>query len=325
MSFALHETHFGKWPALELHDDKGLRMRIALHGATLLDLYLPGPDGNLLRIIDGYRHAQELEVGGAARSALMAPFSNRIAHGRYEFNGQEHQLPVSKGEGNAIHGIVRDLDWTLANHHCDERSAAVTLTTAIGADTLPGYPFTVNCCCMFTLDEQGLEWSLVAENVGTTTAPFGCGWHPYFYPPGGNLEACRVVLPAREAVVADKTLIPLQGDKGRRTLNDHVLALNAHVLDACFTALAPDEDGLCRTRFEDSRAGLQLVVAQPYGAVHLFTGDTLAERARSSLAIEPTEFPPNAYNMPELAEQITLAPGAVRRFGAKVTLEALTS
>ncbi|OHV08686.1 aldose 1-epimerase [Kushneria phosphatilytica] len=323
MAFTIHRTTCWDWPVIEVHDEHGLRLRLAERGATLLDLVLISPEGQPLPVIDGARSATELAEGSGARSAIMAPFSNRIAQGRYGFDGHEHQLPIVAGEGHAMHGVVRGMDWELSEQHADEHSAHIMLTTRVGETTLPGYPFALRLNCTFTLDEKGLEWSLVTENIGDREAPFGCGWHPYFIPPGGAVDDARVVLPATRRVVTDEGLIPLSGEAGETGLESRTLTLAGQTLDRCFSELERDDDGFCRTRLEVPHSALALVLAQPYGAVHVFTGDTLDNRRRQAVAMEPTEFIPDAFNRPELAEQRIIQPGQRRAFGARVTLEAL--
>jgi len=39
--------------------------------------------------------------------AVLAPWPNRTAEGRYEFGGVAHQLPINEpGLGNAAHGLI---------------------------------------------------------------------------------------------------------------------------------------------------------------------------------------------------------------------------
>ena len=49
----------------------------------------------------------------AAASFVMAPYSNRIAEGRFSFGGVVHQL--QNGANHAIHGDVRKRRWTLVH------------------------------------------------------------------------------------------------------------------------------------------------------------------------------------------------------------------
>ena len=48
-----------------------------------------------------------------AHGAPLIPWPNRIAEGRYSFEGSEHQLALNEPErGNAIHGLLRWRPWS---------------------------------------------------------------------------------------------------------------------------------------------------------------------------------------------------------------------
>ena len=87
------------------------------------------PSGEQFEIAGGGRRAVVVEVGGglraydgvllgygeaeacsSGRGQVLAPWPNRLADGRYEWEGEQHRLPLTEpGAGNAIHGLVR---WT---------------------------------------------------------------------------------------------------------------------------------------------------------------------------------------------------------------------
>ena len=51
----------------------------------------------------------------SGRGQVLVPWPNRIAEGRYEFGGRDHQLPLNEPEtGSAIHGLVRWVAWTVS-------------------------------------------------------------------------------------------------------------------------------------------------------------------------------------------------------------------
>lgn len=323
MGFELRHDQLQQWPVVEVVEEGACRMRVALRGATLLCANARAPDGRLVELIDGYREGSELATLDAARSALMAPFSNRINEGRYRFDGDLLRLPVVEGEGHAMHGVVRGLDWRLRDAVLEPDHAELVFETRITPRTLNGYPFEIICLTSFSVDRNGLSWSFEARNLGRLDAPFGCGWHPYLLPPGGDLDACRVRLPVCRRVVCDARRIPLPGDEAYAVCDETELALAGRALDDCFYDLEPDADGWLRTRLEAPDCGLAVVLAQPSGAVQLYTGDSLGPRRRQSIAIEPTEFPPDSFNRDEFAAALRLAPGARRSFGARLSLEAL--
>src|SRR3954470_3142900 len=47
------------------------------------------------------------------RGAVLAPWPNRVGDGRYRWNDQEHQLPLTEpGRRTALHGLACWNSWT---------------------------------------------------------------------------------------------------------------------------------------------------------------------------------------------------------------------
>src|SRR5512142_1735988 len=81
-----------------------------------------------------------------AHGAPLIPWPNRIAEGRYSFDGAEQQLPLDEPEsGNAIHGLLRWRPWSAS-----ERGDA---SVVLGARLLPlaGYPFALEVSIRYEL------------------------------------------------------------------------------------------------------------------------------------------------------------------------------
>src|ERR1700744_4248184 len=69
-------------------------------GAGLRELSFAGQP-----VVYGYQ-PDELPPGAAGQ--LLAPWPNRVDHGRYDFGGASYQLDLSEPKnGNAIHGLTR--------------------------------------------------------------------------------------------------------------------------------------------------------------------------------------------------------------------------
>ncbi len=63
------------------------------------------------QVLDGFGPDEWSHTG---RGQVLAPWPNRLADGRYEFNGVRAQAALDEPERrNAIHGLVRWLPWTL--------------------------------------------------------------------------------------------------------------------------------------------------------------------------------------------------------------------
>ncbi len=68
----------------------------------------------------------------------MIPWPNRLRDGAYQFDDNDYQLALSEpAKGNAIHGLVRFANWTVAERSSDRVTMAHVLHPQ------PGYPFAL--------------------------------------------------------------------------------------------------------------------------------------------------------------------------------------
>src|SRR4051812_12643649 len=118
-------------------------------------------------VVDGYP-ADARPPAGAGQ--VLAPWPNRIRDGRYTFAGRSHELTLTEPErSNAIHGLVRGLQW----HATEHAESSVTIECTI--DDEPGYPFNLRLSTCWSLAEDGLRVGHTAQNLGAGPAPFGLG------------------------------------------------------------------------------------------------------------------------------------------------------
>jgi len=123
------------------------------------------------------------EMCGSGRGQVLAPWPNRLAEGRYEWEGEELQLPVNElSTGSAIHGLVRWGSWSAV----EREPARVVLEHVLHPQ--PGYPFAVRLRVAYGLSEVGLTVRTEAENIGDRDCPFGAGHHPYLLAPTGRVD-----------------------------------------------------------------------------------------------------------------------------------------
>lgn len=114
----------------------------------------------------------------------LVPWSNRIAHGRFGFDGRTIALPLNFGEHpHAIHGHGWQAPWRVEAQ--DEGSATLSFDHDAGA-----WPWRYRAEQAFTLADDGFDVRLTVENRSDRRMPAGLGHHPY-YPrtPGMRLLA----------------------------------------------------------------------------------------------------------------------------------------
>jgi aldose 1-epimerase len=259
----------------------------------------------------------ELPPAGAGQ--LLAPWPNRIDHGRYSADGASYQLDISEpARDNAIHGLTRWATWRVTAQDADY--------IELGLDLLgrTGYPFALDLRAAYRLDaETGLDVTVAARNAGSRPAPFGTGAHPYFVAGDGLVDDWQLELPAARWQPADDRGIPA-GEPQDVTESEFDFRagrrIGGTVLDHALTSLATDADGRAWVRLAGPSAQIVMQLDPGYRWLQVFTGDPLGSDARRrALAIEPMTCPPNAFVTG--IDLATIEPGArvTYRWGVHAT------
>jgi aldose 1-epimerase len=254
--------------------------------------------------VDGYG-ADEMSSSG--RGQVLIPWPNRLQDGSYQFDGRHHQLPLNEPERhNAIHGLVRWSAWTAA-----EREAHRTVMKHV-LHAQPGYPFSLEISVEYSLSDSGLRVRTTATNIGGEPCPYGSGAHPYLTLGTGIIDHLILRVPARTVLRPDERGLPNGAQAVTGTPYDfqQPRRIGSTRLDHAFTDLERDQEGLARVELRDPEHGtrVSLWVDQSYRCLMIFTGDSLANVSRRSLAVEPMTCPPNAFRSGE--DLIRLEPGS---------------
>lgn len=333
--FIYSEGKFGKFETIILKDTAlGTTAEIALRGATLLNYFIPVA-GGLFNILDGYATPQELEEQSGARSCIMAPFSNRIEDGFYEFGDMQHQMinPVNPAR-EVIHGFARVINFNVKNVEPGDEGITLTLyTDQIRSNLFKGYPYSVDVEVRFTLSVDKLNVEITGHNKGEEPAPFGCGWHPYFRTSEKGVDHLILNIPADSIIAVDERYLPLKGNDAYLPVDEDPEAdfrpckditknvIGDREVNYCFASLKADNDGLIRSSIKDPENGLQITVFQRGGVFYAYSADGVKFRPRKSIALEPVQFMTNAFNRPELKDKLSLNPGSsvTFSFGVEIT------
>ena len=256
-------------------------------------------------VLDGYDVDAMCE---GARGQTLVPWPNRVKDGKWSWQGDDLQLPLTEPEQhNAIHGLVRWMPW----HVLDHRESVVSLGCA--SYPQPGYPWPFDVTTTYTLDDSGLTVQTAVTNQGTSPAPIAAGAHPYITVGTEKVDDAILRVPAR-------TWIPT-GDQQILTGREPVAgspydfreprAIGDVEIDYTFTDLERDGDGLFRLTLAAPDGGRTVTfwVGTAYDFVEVFTGDALPTKARrrQGLGVEPMTAPPNA--LADGASLVVLAPG----------------
>jgi aldose 1-epimerase len=274
------------------------RAAVVLLGGGLRSYSAAGRD-----LLDGFP-ADSPPTSG--RGQVLAPWPNRLEDGAYEFDGSSHQLPLNEPERqNAIHGLVRDEEWEIA----EQEPHRVVVRHRL--EPRPGYPFALDLAIEYALGTDGLTVTTTATNAGPDACPFGSGQHPYLSLGTATVDSLVLRAPGSTVLLEDDRRLPYGREPVEGSEYDfrRPRTLGAVRLDDGFTDLERGSDGRARVELRDpvSRAGLDLWVDESYRYLMLFTGDDLPDVARRSIAVEPMTCAPNAYRSGE--DLVRLEPG----------------
>lgn len=248
-------------------------VRVQTLGAYLLAFQVRGKDV----ILQG---AERQTRGGMA---ILIPFANRVKGGEYKWRGRTYRLPKNR-EGNAIHGLVMDREWSLDRVDGNNVSLSLLLED-------PGYPEPLLIRTSYLLGENRLTWLAQVKNVGDHEAPLVVGTHPYF-----RVEGTWELSPA----VGKKCISVERVPTGEMV--DWVITPGEY--DDCF--LLPGELTLA-----SSYSKLRIVRTN-MDFIQLFTG------IPGSVAVEPMSGAPDAFHNGMGLRVVN--PGEIAEFSFQVTV-----
>jgi aldose 1-epimerase len=216
---------------------------------------------------------------------LLIPWPNRIADGKYTFDGADQQLPLTEpARHNASHGLTRWVEWHLVDRTADH------LVVGHRLHGRPGYPHQLDLTARYALSDAGLAVEVSAVNVGLSSAPYGFGAHPYLTV-GRRIDECELSFTAAQRLDVDPArLLPRDLlDVGGSPYDFSVArAIGELAIDSAFTGLGSS----WTVRLTDPDTGRSSALSSDTPWVQLFTADPLD---RCALAVEPMTCPPNAF------------------------------
>lgn len=222
----------------------------------------------------------------------LLPYANRIARGRFVFDGQTVDIGPTPGfEPHALHGLGWRRPWRI--EAADPISARLALEHAADA----AWPWAFRAEQVFHLRDDGLSVTVALTNTDDSPAPAGVGLHPYL----DRRPQDRLTLDAPRVWVADERLIPT-------ALGPAAVVFDwrdgPRVADAPFVDNAYDGwDGTARLSHGDWSVGLS---APGVSRAHVY-----APLGADFVCVEPVSHRPDALNAPadEASGMATLQPG----------------
>ena len=206
----------------------------------------------------------------------LVPFCNRIANGRFEFNGHQYKVPQQNTEPNALHGQGWLSEWLVIS--CNQTSCH--LSHSCNDKNL--YPFAYRAEQIFSLNESSLKVMINITSL-EETMPAGIGLHPYFEK-SNNLSIKAKVAKMWQT---DKNKIPTKLEKNFLCdeLHSGKFQPQQNQLDNSFS----NWDGKAKITWEEKT--LSIEADSVFQFLACYSPDD------NFFCIEPTSNAPDAFNL----------------------------
>ena len=273
------------------------RLRLAVLprvGGGISDFSMRDSDGRFQAIL---RPAALEQVRGHHELAAfpMMPWPNRVAGGRFRFDGSDYAMPPDWEDGSAIHGYVKNRQLNVAEHQTHLirlRFSSIVYNEIV-------FPAPFECEVEYRLSNSSLAVVMTVRNTGARELmPAGVGFHPYFMRHLWEMDdevEVRVDFEGRYPLQAK---IPT-GPAVRDDLVDQ-LARGAVVdgldLDDCFVGSL---DG-AEIRWPESGVVARLSCSEEIGHTVIFTGDP---DDYDWFCLEPATMANDGFNLLESGQE----------------------
>ena len=199
-------------PAVTLTNGRGVSTTVIALGASIQSLVMPDKAGKREDVQIGYDSLDGYLTKPEFFGATVGRVANRIAKGRFTFDGRTYTTPVNNGP-NSLHGGTKGFDKVLWDVS-DVKSGPVASVTLryVSPDGDMGYPGTLTTYATYSLDEQN---QLTIDYRATTDKPtvVNISNHSYWSLAGvGSPRGAMghlVMIPADRYTPTDATSIPL--------------------------------------------------------------------------------------------------------------------
>jgi aldose 1-epimerase len=237
----------------------------------------------------------ELQASRPSGSFPLVPYSNRIGHRRFKWQGRTHGTAANFGDSpHSLHGVAWLRAWEV--DAVDDHTLSLSYAHTPDAH----WPFAFRVQQHFELSAEALAVRLTLHNTAPDTQPVGLGWHPYFPKRSGSHLRAR----AAERWDTDALQLPTR-PVALNGIDDDIAQLQ---LDHCFghwNGLAQIDDDQFSLTLRSSLS--RLVVYTP--------------QDKPYFCVEPVSHVNNAIQMPDPARHGLVALPAGERTEAWMTLD----
>lgn len=251
---------------------------------------------------------------GLYAGKILAPWPNRIKDGKYSFNKKDYQLPVNEvSKNNSLHGLVANCHWEVI---LQDQSKVILQHLLNQPDIYPG---KLQLQVSYEIIEQGVEISVLSENVGDISAPYGVSIHTYLV--AGALvknNELLLQLPTDQFLEVDaERLLPIKLQPVTGTNFDFISLkkISDLFIDHAFKYSSDYPRSISLLNAEGQ--GAEMIFDEQSKWIQIHTADRdLQADSRMAVAIEPMTCPPDAFNSG--IDLIVLEPGKKHEYKLKI-------
>jgi len=228
---------------------------------------------------------------------FLFPFPNRIRCGKFQWEGQDYEIPLAEGTPHAIHGFCLDRPWRVVSTTPDSVAGQFQLSVD-APERLACWPADFLIDVRYRVAENRLECQFRISNPDSRPLPWGLGTHAYFRLPFGSNsqpENCVAMVPISEEWELEEFL-----PTGKRLPVENRFALRTGArfgelqLDNVFTGWQSD-GGTVRASIFDERAGIELT--QVCDAEYFRELVAYTPPQRNAICLEPYTCVTDAINL----------------------------
>jgi aldose 1-epimerase len=191
-----------------IKNKNGLVAQITNYGAIIVSIYVPGNDGKLADIVQGYDTIKEyIDGNGPYMGAVCGRCANRIAKGKFHLPGKEYNLAVNNGP-NHLHGGIKGFDKVVWNVvYSSDSSVEMEYLSTDGEE---GYPGNLKVSVIYTLTNDN-ELRLDYKATTDKTTVVNLASHSYFNLAGegsGSIYDQELMINGSFFTPTDETNVP---------------------------------------------------------------------------------------------------------------------
>jgi aldose 1-epimerase len=283
--------------SFQLDGGDGVTARLTDYGARLVELHVPGRDGQIADIVLGFDDIESYVESPSYFGATVGRYGNRIRRGRFDLLGVQYHVDCNEGR-NHLHGGRDGWDSRIWDAEVAASGSTITFRTT-SDDGEMGFPGA--CAVRSTYELSGTRLRITMEALPGATTVINMVHHSYFNLAG---HASGDVLDHQMRIAGD-FYVPVDGEllatgEVRAVAGTPFDFRERHPIGLCLEGLPPvgaevfeggggwdhnwclrgaDADGLIEAaEIHDPRSGRTLRLRSTEPGLQMYTGGYLNDR-----------------------------------------------